>query len=86
MHVCLSQELPKTGSGRDLKSAHVILYAIRRSTVLFSTFNFHLFLNRKRTLNSRATESKEHSAPRMVYVWDFVSRGDGSSPVAGAPS
>ena len=47
----------------DLKFAHVILCAIRRSTVLFSNFNFQVLQNRTRVLNSRANESKEQCAP-----------------------
>ena len=46
------------------KFAHIIL----RSAVLFSTFkfsNFHLFLNHKLALNSRAIEIGE----RRVLVW-----------------
>ena len=50
----------QTVNGSDLKFAHVILWAILRSTLLFSIFKFsniHLFLNRIPVLNSRATES-----------------------------
>ena len=48
MFVC-PKNSSQTVNGSDLKFAHVVLNAIRRSTVLFSTFefsNFHLFLNR----------------------------------------
>ena len=31
--------------------------------MLFSTFNFYLFQDRIKALNSRASESKEHCAP-----------------------
>ena len=35
--------LSQTMNGNDLKFSHVILYAIPRSTVLFSIFNFQVF-------------------------------------------
>ena len=61
----------QTVKGRDMRIAHVILYAISRSTVLFSTFklsNFHLILNRIPALNSRAVESKELCALTWTNV------------------
>ena len=65
MSVCLKNS-SKMVIGSDLKFAHVILNAIRRSTALLSIFNFYLFLNCAPALNSRDTESKEHCAPGMV--------------------
>ena len=78
MYVC-----PKNSS----QTVNAILYAIRRSTVLFSIFNFRVFQivqNRKRVLNSRENESEEH----RVLAWFETSRdgSTGSSPVDIAPS
>ena len=91
----------QTVNGSDLKFAHVIPCAIPRSTVPFlgqlchfSVFklqcfsNSHLFLNRTRVLNSRATGSKKHCASVRSNANDFASSdgSTGSSPVSGALS
>ena len=50
----------QTVNGSNLKFAYVFLYAIPRTTVLFSNVklsNFCPFLNRMPALNSRGTES-----------------------------
>ena len=49
----------QTVNGRDFKFAYVMINAIPRSTVLFSTFqfsNFHHFLSGIRALNPIASE------------------------------
>ena len=61
MYVC-PKNSSRTVNGSDLKFAQVMFYAILRSTVLFSIFNFqgsNPSPNRVPPLNSGAIESKE---------------------------
>ena len=88
MFVCPKNSSQKM-NGSESKFAHVILCAIRRSTVFnnfqFSTFkfsNFHLFLNRMSSLNSRATGSTEHCAHGLMYKTSPLAM---AARIAGAP-
>ena len=68
MSVC-PKNSSQTEIGSDLKFAHVVLYVVRRSTVLFSIFNFQVF--------QLSPFPKSHTSFKLESYWK---QGPSSEP------